>query len=164
MLELRDSLLRFLESAISGENGYRKHLSPHHIDLSSPASKDYTAPVIRQQLGVEVAEKTPLAGHTAIYLYLEKLVNNQREKFTRFSGYAQAVIELRATNDRADDLERTTEVYTEALLAAVVGMTPVSQGCYFTGSYEVDFGPVKRGGRNFQQITKIRLRVEFKRP
>ena len=35
----------------------------------------------------------------------------------------------------------------------------VGEGCVLHGGYEIEFGPIKRGGRNFIQAAKVELTV-----
>ena len=36
-------------------------------------------------------------------------------------------------------------------------------GMYYTGEYEVAFGPVKQGGKNFMQVAKVTFEIGVSR-
>ena len=87
-----------------------------------------------------------------VYVYCEKVVNDLREKFRTFSGTADLCVEIRVSHEHMDDLT----VLTPDVCRGGDGRTWTSdedsgrKGIFYTGGYEIQFSPIKRGGRNFR--------------
>lgn len=69
-------------------------------------------------------------------------------------------IDLRHSTDRVDNLQSHLETYADA----VMGVLDASSGdwgggMYYAGGYQVAFGPVKQGGKNFIQTAKITFEI-----
>jgi len=109
----------------------------------------------------EICEKSEEVKYTAVYIYCDKLSNTLVEKFRRFSGQLQMAIEIRVSQDRLHGLEQNAQLYTESVAQTLNQIRgDWGQGLFYTGTYEVAFGPVKRGGRNFIKVTKVTFPVE----
>jgi hypothetical protein len=120
--------------------------------------------IVPQNVPAELAERSGQASYPAVHIYCEKLTNNQREKFRTFSGAARMVVEARFTQDRLEGIEGMLQLYVDAV-ARVLDQSrgDWSEGMYYTGGYEVTFGPVKHGGKNFVQTAKITFEVGVSR-
>jgi hypothetical protein len=117
--------------------------------------------IVTQNTAPDLAEKTAGAQYPAIYVYCGKVNNLLREKFRTFSGEAQMVAEVRVSQDRLDGLEAQTQLFAEAVTGALdVKRGDWGDGMFFGGGYEIGYGPVKHGGRNFLQIAKVTFTVE----
>jgi hypothetical protein len=111
------------------------------------------APVPTQQIFTEnvssdIAEKS------------DKIMNTLNEKFRKFSGTLQLEVDVRVSQDRLEGIDRISQLYTDAVtqtLSQVRG--DWGQGLFYTGTYEISFGPVKHGGRNFIKSAKVLLQV-----
>jgi hypothetical protein len=119
------------------------------------------AQVASQNIAFEVAEKTAGVTYPAVYVYCDGLTNSLKEKFRTFSGKAQMAMEVRVSYDRLDTLARDVQYY----VAAAAEVLDSSRGdwgggMFYAGGYKVDFGPVKRGGKNFLQAAKISFEVD----
>lgn len=120
--------------------------------------------VATQNVPAELAERSGLAVYPAVHIYCEKLANEQREKFRAFSGTAHMVVEVRFTQDRLEDIERMLQLYVDAVTRVLdQSRGDWSEGMYYTGGYEVTFGAVKRGGKNFAQTAKVAFEVGVSR-
>jgi len=98
--------------------------------------------------------------YPAVYVFCEKLTNNLTEKGRRFSGKARISIECRISQDRTDGLDAKTRVFTDAISEVLYnarGRWPC--GMFYSGAYEIQFGPIRRGGKNVVQSAKISLDV-----
>jgi len=113
-----------------------------------------------QNMSLELSDRTAEVTYPAIYVYCDKIANLLTEKFRSFSGKAQMVVEVRLSQDRVEGLEKILQLYVEAI-TRILEQNPGDwgQGMFYTGGYEVAFGPVKHGGRNFIQIAKITFEV-----
>lgn len=122
------------------------------------------AQVMAQNVALEVAERSGEMQYPAVHVYCERLVNEMREKFRRFSGRAQMAIDVRLSQDRLEGIGRKLEGYVEAVTQVLDrNRGDWSAGMFYTGGYEVAFGPVKRGGKNFVQGAKVTFAVEISR-
>ena len=111
-------------------------------------------------IAADLAERSTTVRYPAANVYCEKIVNSQVEKFRTFSGTIQMAIDLRHSADRVDNLQAHLETYADA----VMGVLDVSSGdwgggMYYAGGYQVAFGPVKQGGKNFIQTAKITFEI-----
>jgi hypothetical protein len=118
--------------------------------------------VLGQNVAADVAEKTAGATYPAIHVYCDKVVNSLREKFRTFSGKAHMTIEARVSQDRLYGTEQEMQYYIDAITQVLDGSRgDWGQGVFYTGGYEVVFGPEKHGGRNFVQIGKVTFEVDI---
>lgn len=118
--------------------------------------------VSEQNLAIDLAEKTSGGGYPVVHVFCERVENTLREKFRTFSGTSQVVAEIRVTHEHLDKLG-------EMLHLLVDGVTDVldrsrgrwSDGMSYAGGYDVEFLPVKSGGKRFVQAAKVRLQVNL---
>ena len=123
------------------------------------------APVPTQQIFTEnvssdIAEKSGDTKYAAMYVYCDKIMNTLNEKFRTFSGTLQLEVDVRVSQDRLQGIDRVAQLYTAAVtqtLSQVRG--DWGEGVFYTGTYEILFGPVKHGGRNFIKSAKVLLHV-----
>jgi hypothetical protein len=108
----------------------------------------------------DLAERSDTVQYPAANIYCEKIVNSQIEKFRTFSGKLQMAIDLRHSEDRLDHVQSNLETYTDAVMAVLdTSLGDWGGGMYYAGGYQVAFGPVKHGGKNFIQIAKITFEI-----
>jgi hypothetical protein len=111
-------------------------------------------------VAAELAEKTGAVKYPLIYLYCERAINEQREKFRRFSGRVLLTAEARVSQSRMDGIQSKSQVLADAItevLDSVRGNW--AEGMFYGGRYEIIYGPVKPGGKNFVQVTKVTFEV-----
>lgn len=148
---------------ITGPNGVNASLAA----LSSgtaPAGLLTDAQIRPQNVAAELAERSSAMQYPAVNVYCEKIVNSQQEKFRSFSGTVKMAIELRHSQDRLDGLQDDLELYTDALTQMLhTGRGDWGDGMFYGGAYEVSFGPVKKGGRNFIQVAKVTFEIGVSR-
>jgi len=108
----------------------------------------------------DLAERSDTVQYPAANIYCEKIVNSQIEKFRTFSGKLQMAIDLRHSEDRLDRVQRHLETYADAVMGVLsASLGDWGGGMYYAGGYQVAFGPVKHGGRNFIQTAKITFEI-----
>ena len=113
-----------------------------------------------QNVASEMAERALGMKYPAVNVYCEKIVNGLREKFRSFSGTVQMTMELRHSQDRLEGLQERLELYVDAAMEMLnQGRGDWGDGMYFGGTYEVSFGPVKQGGKNFIQVAKVTFEI-----
>jgi hypothetical protein len=72
------------------------------------------------------------------------------------------VIEARVSQDRLDQIETNLQAYMDAITQVLDNSRgDLGAGIFFAGKYEVTFGGVKHGGRNFLQIAKVAFALEI---
>jgi hypothetical protein len=139
--------------------------------LAALAQPDWTAAnlwqasqVRAQNVAADLVERSSGTQYPAANVYCEKLVNKLTEKFRKFSGTAQMAIEIRHSQDRLEGLQDRLELYTDAVAQTLdASRGDWGDGMFFAGAYEVSFGAVKHGGKNFVQPAKITFEIEVSR-
>jgi hypothetical protein len=118
--------------------------------------------IISQNVAPDLSERSASSKYPLIYVYCSKVANELREKFRTFSGEAQMVVEARVSQDRLEQMERNLHAYVDAI-ADVLDRNrgDWGDGVFYSGGYEVIFGGVKQGGRNFIQIAKVTFALEI---
>jgi hypothetical protein len=118
------------------------------------------AQVRKQNVAAELAERSGAVRYPVVLVYCEKIVNSMAEKFRIFSGALQMAIEVRQSSDRLEGLEDRVEATADAvtqILSANRG--DWGDGMYYSGGYQVAFGPIKQGGKNFIQVAKVTFEI-----
>ena len=116
--------------------------------------------ILTQNVSAELSDRSAEAKYPAVFIYCDKVANLLTEKFRRFSGKTHMVVEVRLSQDRMEGLETTLQLYVDAITQILEqNRGDWGEGLYYTGGYEVAFGPVKHGGRNFIQTAKITFEV-----
>ncbi|MGE5647834.1 MAG: hypothetical protein ACM336_18825 [Acidobacteriota bacterium] len=119
------------------------------------------AQVAAQNIAFDAAEKTAGVTYPAVYVYCEGLANQLKEKFRTFSGKAHMVVEVRVSDNGLDNLARDLQLYAAAAAEVLDSHRGAwDDSMFYSGGYKVEFGPVKRGGRNFLQTAKISFDVD----
>jgi hypothetical protein len=118
--------------------------------------------IIAQNVTPEVSDQSTVDNYPLVYVYCTKVVNQLREKFRTFSGEAQMVVEARVSQDRLDQIETNLQAYADAITQVLDdNRGDWGDGIFFDGEYEVTFGGVKHGGRNFLEIAKVAFALEI---
>jgi len=113
-----------------------------------------------QNVAADLAERATGVKYPAVNIYCEKIVNQLWEKFRSFSGQVQMVIELRQSQDRLEGIQDRLELYADAAMQMLDGSRgDWGDGMFYGGGYEVVFGPVKQGGKNFMQTAKVTFQI-----
>lgn len=118
--------------------------------------------IIAQNVTPDVSEQSTANNYPLVYVYCNKVDNLLREKFRAFSGETQMIVEARVSQDRLEQIESNLQAYVDAI-TEVLGNSrgDWGDGVFFGGGYEVAFGGVKHGGRNFLQIAKVSFVLEI---
>ena len=105
----------------------------------------------------------PSAEHfPAVYVTCESLSNLQTEKARRFSGKARVAIECRMTQDRVEGLDAKVRLVADAVAETLFqNRGRWTDSMFFGGAYEVQYGAVKRGGKNVMQSARVTIEVDI---
>jgi hypothetical protein len=149
---------------LTGSGGVNSHLGASAQDNGQPLVPLSSGQVQAQNVAPDIADKSTAMQYPAIHVYCEKIVNNLAEKFRSFSGMVQTTVELRYSQDRLDGLQDALENYADAVMQVLnANRGDWGSGMFYCGEYQVAFGAVKHGGKNFQQIAKITFEIEVSR-
>jgi hypothetical protein len=123
-----------------------------------------TAQVRSQNVAPDIAEKANIVTYPLVNVYCEKISNTLVEKFRTFSGTVQMAIELRHSQDQLDGLQDAVELYADAVMQTLnTGRGDWGDGMFYGGAYDVSFGPIKKGGKNFIQVAKVTFEIGVSR-
>ncbi len=148
---------------ITAPTGINSSLAALTVDEQSAAVLDLTQ-VRAQNVAAELAERGGGIKYPTVHVYCEKVVNDLREKFRSFSGRLQMAIEVRHSQDRLEGLQDTVELYADAVTEVLnQGRGDWADGMFYGGGYEVSFGAVRSGGKNFMQVARITFEIGVSR-
>ncbi|HZU28682.1 MAG TPA: hypothetical protein VFA04_24365 [Bryobacteraceae bacterium] len=117
--------------------------------------------VMGGNVAAELAEKSVGAHYPLFRVSCSKVANTLREKFRTFSGQAEVTVEALVTQDRLDGIEDQLHGCVEAVTAVLdANRGDWGGGALYNGGYEVTFGAVKHGGKNFLQSARIVIAVD----
>jgi hypothetical protein len=149
---------------LTGTSGVNCYLSGSVQDNGHPLLTLNSAQVRAQNVAPDIADQSNTMQYPAVNVYCEKIVNSLAEKFRSFSGNVQAAVEIRHSQDRLDGLQDALETYVDAILQVLnANRGDWGNGMFYSGEYQVAFGPVKHGGKNFQQVAKITFEIGVSR-
>ena len=141
---------------ITGPAGVNSGLAALTQGSAAAPSPFSPAQVRSQNVAPDVADRSNTMQYPSLNVYCEKITNSLVEKFRSFSGTVQMAIELRHSQDRLDGLQDSLELYADAVVQVLAANRgDWGDGDFYTGEYQVAFGAVKHGGKNFIQIAKI---------
>jgi hypothetical protein len=119
-----------------------------------------TAQVRTQNVAADLAERGGVVKYPAVNVYCEKIVNALTEKFRTFSGNVQMAIELRHSQDRLEGLQDRLELYADSAMHMLdTSRGDWGDGMFYGGGYNVSFGAIKQGGKNFIQVAKVTFEI-----
>jgi len=146
---------------LSDPGGLNATISTMALETTASLQPIATRQVFTNNVASEIAEKSEEVKYTALYVYCDKIANTLKEKFRSFSGHLQMAIEVRVSQDRLDGLEQSAQLYTDSVTQTLNQLRgDWGQGLFYAGTYDVSFGPVKHGGKNFIKTVKITFPVE----
>jgi len=149
---------------LTGASGVNSYLNGLLQDSGQPLMPLNSDQVRAQNVAPEIADQANTMQYPAVNVYCEKVVNSLVEKFRTFSGNVQTTVELRYSQDRLDGLQDALENYADAIMQVLnANRGDWGNGMFYCGEYQVAFGPVKHGGRNFQQVAKITFEIGVSR-
>jgi len=149
-------LLHFLETPAGLSENLAALAEREGLTLAPIGAKQ----IITQNVAQALVERSLEVKYPTLLLYCEKINNDLREKFRTFSGKVHLAVEVRVSHDRLEGLERLLEIHVDAVTRILdQNRGDWGSGMFYTGGYEVVFGEMTHGGRNFIQTGKIRFEV-----
>lgn len=161
MASIAASATQRLMSLCRGEEG----LAPRVLAAARRANERLAGigaeNIVQRNASADLSERGAGMRYPVFHVYCERVSNELTEKFRRFSGKVRLAIEARVSQDRIEGLEERTQLYVEAITTLLENNRgDWGEGLFFTGAYEVTFGPVKSGGRNYLQTAKVTIEVD----
>ncbi|MCW5981899.1 MAG: hypothetical protein KIT09_27690 [Bryobacteraceae bacterium] len=151
-----ETLLKLLRSSRGIENALAQICLREDMQIPAIAENQTQG----QNVASDLAEKNQAVRYPALYVYCDKAQNTLREKFRSFSGTARLNIEIRASKEKLDGLERLLHLYVDAVTQVLTqSRGDWGQGICYSGAYEVQVAAAKAGGANYIQSAKVVLEV-----
>jgi len=160
MARISSMVTSALTKHLSGEQGLPDKVGQLILTEEIRVPQISAADILERNVAAEIAEKTSGVRYPVVYVYCSKIVNELREKFRTFSGRAELTVEIRVSHEHMDELQPLLQTYVEAVTDVLDKKRGQwSAGVFYTGGYEIQFGAIKRGGKNFVQSAKLDLTV-----
>lgn len=161
MANISSSVTSYLFGLLTSDTGVNNALALEAAENGSEFQLEIRS-VNSHNSSPDLVDRTSPSQYPALFLYCDKLTNTLREKFRTFSGKARMTVEIRCSQDNLRGLERTLEVCTDAVCLVLDSARGTWQdGAFYAGGYEVVYGAIKQGGRNFLQIAKVSFEVDI---
>jgi hypothetical protein len=114
-----------------------------------------------QNVLAEFADENLAVVYPAVYLYCDRMDNQQIEKFAKFSGPVFLVADVRVSQEHLTGLDQQLARYVEAV-QAVLGahFGKWTENVAYGGAHRVQFREIKLGGRNFLQTARVEMEVQ----
>jgi hypothetical protein len=149
-----------LNGHLTGDQGVPDKVGQLILEGEDRLSPLSAADILNGHVAAEIAEKTSGVRYPVIYVYCQKVKNELREKFRTFSGTVDLAVEIRVSHEHMSDLQDSLQMYVEAVTDVLDKKRGHwTAGIFYTGGYEIQYGPIKRGGRSFIQSAKVELTV-----
>jgi hypothetical protein len=126
-------------------------------------------PILNEQIhainiATEVVERSSGVKYPGVYVYCDRVKNTLKEKFRTFSGQIRANIEVRVSHDRLEGVSPQLQLYVDAITSVLDNNRgDWGDGSFFGGGYEINYGQVKHGGKNFVQTARVSFELEMSR-
>ena len=161
MTSLAHTATSKLVAFLTGPSGLNASIAAlqqsQNVSLPAIAAKSF----FTENVSSDIAEKSLEYKYAAVYIYCGKIVNGLKEKFRTFSGVIQMEIDVRVSQDRLEGIDRMSQLYIDAISQTLnQNRGDWGHGLFYAGGYEVSFGPVKHGGRNFIKSAKVSLELD----
>ncbi len=162
MPETGSAATRALIGFLKAETGLPKAIEEISLREGTAVFPEFDLSVLDINVPPDLAERDRPTRYPSLVVYCDKVVNDRREKFTRFSGYAQLVIQVRLSQERLNGFQRRLQLMVEALTDVLEGIRgDWGGGMHYSGAYEITYGQVKHGGRHFLHTGTISLPVNI---
>ena len=158
------NVVRAVTDLLRGEGGLQSNIDSMTGNDSSPVLKLAEYQLITQNLAADIIDRSVTGKYPRVHVYCEKAINLLREKFRTFSGTVGIVVEIRVSTDRVEELDAQMSLVIDAVTATLdQNRGDWGGGVFYGGAYEIVFAPVKQGGKNFIQTSKITFDLDVSR-
>lgn len=105
----------FVEGMLRSETGLAQSVASLVAGTNVPIPDLTTLSIATRNVAAELAEKTAGTKYPAFHIYCDRISNSLREKFRKFSGGADMVIEIRVSHDHLEEVERQLHLYIDSV-------------------------------------------------
>ena len=153
-------LVQHALAVFSGSGGINDQLS----EMSTGTTLPPVASILKLSAALDSYEKTATVRYPVATIYCQRLRNLQTEKFRMLSGIATLVLEIRASGERAEELEFSLNSYVQAACQVLEGCRGVwtAIGTY-AGAYDIKFQALRPGGKQFTKSAQIEFEIQISR-
>jgi hypothetical protein len=145
---------------LSSQGGVNSSLSSLRGAVQTSEGEPARVHVRAQNAAADLVERGEAVRYPAVQVYCEKVINSLTEKFRTFSGTVQMAAEVRHSQDRLQGLQEDLELCADAVTQVLdTNRGDWGSGMFYTGGYQVAFGPAKKGGRNYIQVAKVTFEI-----
>ncbi len=163
MASIASVATRALLNLLTAESGVTGRVAERLRESNQPVAEMVAPRIVEGYVAAEMFERSQGGKYPQVVVYCERVRNLMTEKFNRFSGIVDLVVEIRQSQDRIEELEPRTMLYSEAVTEVLDhSRGEWGEGIYYTGEYELRFEPVKHGGRNFLQVARVKAPVQVR--
>jgi len=164
MVTIGSTAVKVLTQILKGNQGLSNILVQMGLNESLNTGGLTDVQVLEQHVASDLAERSLGTKYPIFYAYCERIRNLQREKFRLFSGTLQMVIEVRFTHDRLDQLQSGLHILVDAVVSVLSSHVGIwAEGICYGGGYDISFGGVKQGGKNYLQSAKVEFHLDVSR-
>ncbi len=161
MADIGTRVSRATLQRLQGSTGVPSAVAALSVASGIEASPFHPEQVQMVNISPELAEKSAGTRYPLVHIYCERVTNQLREKFRRFSGKVRIAIEARVSQSRLEGIDAKSAFLADAVTEVLdASRGDWENGMFYSGGYEIAFGPVKQGGKNFIQTTKIVFEVD----
>lgn len=162
MAQLATIAIKTLETLLRAPTGLATGLAAVRARTGTSLAPLQDNQLVGLQIAAEIADKSGCIQYPTFFIYCERLNNTLREKFRSFSGTATLTIEVRVTHDRIETISGALQHYVDGLTETLDSLRgDWGEGQFYTGGYQITFGPVKTGGKNFLQVAKATFDLQI---
>jgi hypothetical protein len=162
MAHIATTATKTLETLLRAPTGLNTGLAAVSARTGTSLAPLHDNQLVGLQVAPEVADKSGGLQYPTFFIYCERLNNTLREKFRRFSGTVTLTIEVRVTHDRIETISSALQHYVDGLTETLDSLRgDWGEGQFYTGGYQISFGPVKTGGKNYLQVAKATFDVQI---
>jgi hypothetical protein len=149
---------------ITGPKGMNSGLAALTTADQALAPTLAAAQVRPQNAAPDLVDRSRPVKYPDVSVYCEKIANTLTEKFRTFSGTAQMTVEVRHSSEGLAGLQDSLELYADSVMHSLdQARGDWGSGMFYAGGYDIAFGPVKRGGKNFIQTAKVSFEIAVSR-
>jgi hypothetical protein len=106
---------------ITAPNGMNASLEAMVGPATSLVKRVDTANIVAQNVAPELAEQNRPLTYPSVSVYCDKITNSLTEKFRRFSGTVQVIVEIRHSQDRLEGLQDALQLYADSVTQVLAG-------------------------------------------
>lgn len=114
-----------------------------------------------QNVAAKMADENEPVTYPAVYLYCDRMDNEQLEKFRKFSGRMWLIADIRVSAERFVDLGSYLARYVEAVTTVLAShLGKWTENVAYSGAHKVRFLKVENGGQNFVERAQIEIELQ----